>query len=136
MSNVPDLYNQEEKDGATYADSLIFEDAVVEKIAGLAARDVKGILAMKGSFISGLTENFRSEDVTKGVSAEIDEQNVVIDLKIILEYGASAPDIFAQLKEHTREQLKHMTGLILRELNVYVVDVMSRREYEQQATRE
>ena len=116
-----------------YADTLSFDDAVIEKIAGIAAREIKGILDMKGNFISGITENFSSgPNPTKGISADIDEDEVVIDLKVILEYGASAPDIFEHLKKHIREELGLMTGLRLRELNVRVVDVMTRKEFDQE----
>lgn len=117
----------------TYADSLTFDESVIEKIAGMAAREIGGILDMKGNFISGLTESFSSgPNPTKGVSAEVDEENVALDIRIILEYGASAPTIFEQLKGHIREQLTLMTGLNLRELNVRVVDVMTRKEWEKQ----
>lgn len=122
---------QQPEEVKTYADSLTFDESVIEKIAGLAAREIGGILDMKGNFISGLTESFSSgTNPTKGVSAEVDEQNVSLDIRIILEYGASAPSIFEQLKSHIREQLGTMTGLNLRELNVRVVDVMTRKEWE------
>ncbi len=124
---VPQGENQE------YADSLTFEGAVIEKIAGISAREIKGILDMKGNFISGITENFSSgPSPTKGISADISDKDVTIELKMILEFGASAPDIFEQLKKHIREQLDHMTGLHLRELNVRVVDVMTRKEFDKE----
>lgn len=117
-----------------YSDSLTFDDAVIEKIAGIAAREISGILDMKGNFISGITENFSTGvNPTKGISAEINENDVIIDVKVILEYGASAPHIFEQLKKHIREQLETMTGLNLRELNVRVVDVMTRKEFDKES---
>lgn len=120
-------YNQTVEDSYT----LSFDDSVIEKIAGISAREIRGILDMKGNFISGITENFTSGlNPTKGISANIDGKNVVLELKIILEYGASAPDIFAQLKEHIRTQLEKMTGMYLKELNVRIVDVMTRKEFD------
>ncbi len=119
-----------------YSDTLSFDDAVIEKIAGICAREIKGILDLKGNFISGLTESFSAgPSPTKGISADINEQDVVLDLKVILEFGASAPEIFEQLKTHIREQLTTMTGLELRELNVRVVNVMTRKEFDKESNK-
>ena len=38
--------------------------------------------------MSGLTDRFRStEDITKGINAEVGEKQVALDLKVIVEYG-------------------------------------------------
>ncbi len=70
---------------------LTFEDQVIKKIAGIASNDVKGILSMSGGFMSGLTDRFRStEDITKGIDAEVGERQVALDLKVIVEYGKTS----------------------------------------------
>ncbi|MDO5713618.1 MAG: Asp23/Gls24 family envelope stress response protein [Tissierellia bacterium] len=114
-----------------HEDSLTFDTSVVEKIAALAAREIKGILDLKGGLLSGFTENFGAYDVTKGVDAEVGEKEVIINLKLILEFGQSAPRIFDDLKQYIGQQLKQMTGLTLVELNVDVVDVMTRKDFDQ-----
>lgn len=132
--NLPDAYNKDELEGQAYTDTLSFDDSVIEKIAGITAREIPGILDMKGNFMTGITENFTSgPNVTKGISAEVKERDVSIDVKLILEFGASAPEIFAEMKDRVRSQLQQMTGLNLRELNVRVVDVMTRKEYDKQS---
>ncbi|MED4116429.1 Asp23/Gls24 family envelope stress response protein [Priestia megaterium] len=67
----------------THQNTLTFEDQVIKKIAGIAANEIKGILSM-----SGLTDRFRgTEDITKGINAEVGEKQVALDLKVIVEYG-------------------------------------------------
>ncbi|WP_214722375.1 Asp23/Gls24 family envelope stress response protein, partial [Exiguobacterium sp. s192] len=67
---------------------LTFEDQVIKKIAGISSNEVQGILSMSGGFMSGLTDRLRStEDITKGVGAEIGEREVALDLRVIVEYG-------------------------------------------------
>lgn len=112
-------------------DTLVIDDAVIEKITGIAAREVTGILAMKGSLMSGFASSFSgTANPTKGVTATVDGGNASIELKIILEYGASAPEVFEKVKVLVRDQVLHMTGLHVSDIQLRVVDVMTRSEYD------
>lgn len=114
-------------------DTLTFDDYVIEKIAAIAARDIPGVLELKGGFFSGITEAFASntDTNTQGVSVEVDENNVVVDLKAILEYGQSAPRIFTKVKQTIKEKVKEMTGLNVTAVNMKVSDIMTEKEFNQ-----
>ncbi|MEJ9307000.1 Asp23/Gls24 family envelope stress response protein [Priestia megaterium] len=121
----------------THQNTLTFEDQVIKKIAGIAANEIKGILSMSGGFMSGLTDRFRStEDITKGINAEVGEKQVALDLKVIVEYGKNVPAIFSEIVNNVKKSVHEMTGLEVVEVNMHVEDVMTRSEFEAKTDRD
>ncbi|MFI7388758.1 Asp23/Gls24 family envelope stress response protein [Streptomyces sp. NPDC049813] len=103
-------------------------DGVVEKIAGLAARDVDGVHAMG----SGLSRTFGAvrdrvpgggKSVSRGVKAEVGEVQTALDLEIVVEYGVSIADTARAVRENVIVAVERMTGLEVVEVNIAVSDV-------------
>ncbi len=124
---------KEEREEEKRTSVLSFDDYVIEKIAAIATREVPGVLALKGGMFSGITDVFASstDTNTSGVSVQVDEKNVYVDLKAILEYGQSAPRIFSKVKETITHQVANMTGLNVIAVNMKVEDIMTRKEWEE-----
>ncbi|MET8570945.1 Asp23/Gls24 family envelope stress response protein [Streptomyces sp. NPDC004783] len=103
-------------------------DGVVEKITGMAARDVAGVHAMG----SGMARTFGamrervpggSRSVTRGVKAEVGEKQTALDLEIVVEYGVSISDVARDVRENVVAAVERMTGLEVVEVNIAVSDV-------------
>ncbi|WP_171110143.1 MULTISPECIES: Asp23/Gls24 family envelope stress response protein [unclassified Streptomyces] len=115
----------------------IIADGVVEKIAGLAARDVVGVHAMG----SGLSRTFGavrdrvpggSKSVTRGVKAEVGEVQTALDLEIVVDYGVSIADVARAVRENVIAAVERMTGLEVVEVNIAVSDVKLPEEEEEE----
>ncbi|MFD7697205.1 MULTISPECIES: Asp23/Gls24 family envelope stress response protein [Streptomyces] len=116
-------------------------DGVVEKIAGMATRDVEGVHAMG----SGLSRTFGAmrdrvpgsgtASVTRGVKAEVGEKQAALDLEIVVEYGVSIADVARDVRENVITAVERMTGLEVVEVNIAVSDVKLPDEEEEEPER-
>lgn len=132
MTEFTEISNEENIIGNLdeHTNSLTFDDKVIKKIVGFAACEIPGILAMSGNLLAGLTDMLKSsDDPTKGISVEVGKKQVAIDMKVICEYGRNIPEIFGQVIDRATSAINEMTGLDVVELNVHVVDVLSKDEF-------
>jgi uncharacterized alkaline shock family protein YloU len=117
-------------------------DGVVEKIAGLAAREVDGVYAMG----SGLSRTFGAvrervpggagRSATRGVKAEVGEVQAALDLEIVVEYGVPISEMAGDVRENVIAAVERMTSLEVVEVNIAVSDVkLPEEEDEEPETR-
>jgi uncharacterized alkaline shock family protein YloU len=103
-------------------------DAVVAKIAGLAARDIPGVFDM-GTGISRRVGQLRSlipgstDAMSQGVAVEVGEREAAIDLNLVTWYGQSIVDVTEAVRRNVTGQVEGMTGLRVVEINIQVDDI-------------
>ncbi|AVK61083.1 Asp23/Gls24 family envelope stress response protein [Lactobacillus sp. CBA3605] len=112
---------------------LTFDDAVIKKIAGMASRNIDGVLSLEGGMLSNLTNRFRNEaDPTQGVDAQVGEKQVALDMTVTIEYGKDMRQIFDQICKRVQQDIEHYTGLKVIKIDVHVNDVMSKSDWQAQ----
>ena len=110
--------------------TLSIDGGVVEKIVAMTAREVDGVLQLKGNLINSLP-GLRGTDTTKGVSVEMSGDDAcTVNIAVILEYGKSAPRVFQELHDKVAGAIETMTGLKVTAVNVRVTNVLTRAEIE------
>ena len=111
-------------------DSLTYSNGVIEKIVAMATREVPHVLGMKGNLLHFVQEQLGAENLTKGVSVEVtDDNRVIVNISVIIEYGCYAPAIFEDVKERVTKRLAEMTGLEVAGINLRIEDVVTLEAY-------
>ena len=103
-------------------------DDVVQKIAGLAAREVSGVHALGGGAaraMSALRERIpgASASAGQGVSVEVGEKLAAVDLQLVVEYGVGIADLSRAVRRNVITALERMTGLEVVEVNIHIHDL-------------
>ena len=112
-------------------DSLTFSNGVIEKIVAIAMRDVPGVVGMKGSWFNRVQDALGASDTTKGVTVEVTPESAVrVNISVLIEYGAYAPQVFEDVKRAVVKQVTGMTGLEVAGVNLRIEDVLTPEEFD------
>lgn len=101
---------------------------VVQKIAGMAAREVSGVFALGGGVsraFGAIRERIPGAGTvsTSGVAVEVGEKQAAIDLDVVVEYGAGIVELARAVRRNVITAVERMTGLEVIEVNISVNDI-------------
>jgi uncharacterized alkaline shock family protein YloU len=102
-------------------------DAVVTKVAAIAAREIGGVHDLGGGVaraIGGATGRVgMGTEATRGVSVEVGSRQAAVDLSLVLEYGVSIPEVTEAVRDNVIKRIEGITGLEVTEVNISVNDL-------------
>jgi uncharacterized alkaline shock family protein YloU len=107
-------------------------NTVVAQIAGIATLEAEvegiqmggGTSAAVGDFLQSVTGSVTgSVDYSRGVSAEVGEEEAAVDLTTTIEYGQSIPQITEAARRNVINRVESLTGLRVTEVNITVNDI-------------
>ena len=115
---------------------MTFSDRVIQKIVGIATEENQGVLTVSSSTVGGLvntlTDKVRAtEDMTRGISTEVGEQQVAIDMNVACLYGKNIPEIFSAVTDRVARAVKEQTGLDVVKISMNVSDILTPDEFDQ-----
>ena len=110
---------------------LTFDDKVIQKIVGYAIENVSGLLGVDGGFVANIKNKIvNSDNPTDGINVEVGKEQVAVDLNIVMEFGHNAHDVYKELSKVVAKEIEEATSLTLVELNVEVIDIETKSEFE------
>ncbi|MBO0410471.1 Asp23/Gls24 family envelope stress response protein [Enterococcus hulanensis] len=110
---------------------VTYDDKVIQKIIGVAIEQIDGLLTVDGGFFSNAKEKLvNTDDVTAGIETEVGKKQVAVDMDVVIEYGRDITDVAEKIRKVIRDEVAKMTHLDVIEVNIHVVDVKTKAEFE------
>ena len=102
-------------------------DAVVTKVAGIAAREVPGVYALGGSSaraIGNVTQRVgMGANRGQGVSVEVAEGQATVEVTVVVEYGESIPQVTETIRGQVVKRVEAITGMTVAAVDITVDDL-------------
>lgn len=103
------------------------DNTVVTKVAGVAAREVRGVHNLGGGAaraLGSVTQRVGvGDERTQGVSVEVGEREAAVDLTVVVDYGESIPQVSQAIRDNVIKRIEGICGLRVTEVNVAVNDL-------------
>jgi uncharacterized alkaline shock family protein YloU len=106
--------------------TTVINNSVVEKIAGLAVRDIPGVYALGGSAaraLGAIREALTSTDLSQGVSVQVGESEVTVELSIVAAYPTPLHQVADDARTAVIDAIETLAGLVVTEVNVTINDI-------------
>ena len=100
-------------------------DEVVSVIAGIAAEEIDGIIALPQGVVNNISQILKGKknNLGKSVKVTLVEDKAVIDLSVAVEYGVKIPDVVNSVQENVKKTVETITGLSVEAVNISVQNI-------------
>ena len=101
-------------------------DGVVEKVAGIAAREVAGVHDLGNGAaraIGAIRNAINAQDRGQGVKVEVGEKQVAADIVLVAEYPVELQKLADEVRASVTDAISTVVGMEVTEVNVTISDV-------------
>lgn len=112
--------------GTGVGGTTTIDDSVVAKVVGLAVRDIPGVYGLGGGVarvLGAVRDAVGSTDLTQGVSVEVGETEVAVDVSLVAEYPVPLGQIADAVRAAAATAVEELVGMRIAEVNVTISDV-------------
>lgn len=101
-------------------------DGVVAKIAGIAIQEIDGVYALGGGAaraLGNLREKVGQKDLTQGVSVEVGQTQVAVDVTLVVEYPHPLQQVADNARDAVYTAVEDLVGMEVTEVNITITDI-------------
>jgi uncharacterized alkaline shock family protein YloU len=101
-------------------------DGVVAKIAGIAIQEIEGVHALGGGAaraLGTLREKVGQKDLTQGVSVEVGQTQVAVDITPVVEYPHPLQQVADNARDAVCTAIEDLVGMEVTEVNITITDI-------------
>ena len=111
--------------------SIIIDEEVLAKVAGMAALECYGVVGMaQTNMKDGFVQLLTGDSLTKGIKVETKDESVIMSFHNIVEYGTNIQTIADNLISNVTYQVKDMLGVTIEKINVFVEGIRTEKQSE------
>lgn len=101
--------------------TITIKKDVIAQYAGHVAATTAGVIGMAGfSIKDGVYKILKRESLRKGVDIDIENNELIINFHIFVNYGVRIPVIANNIIDNVMHTIKSYIGLSVKEINIYV----------------
>jgi len=105
--------------------NLRVSEEVVAAIAYKTILEIPGVFEVNGNIIDELTNMLGSKSKikskrTRGIKVDFDNEQIVMDTYLTVEYGVKIPDIAWDIQDKVKKTLEENTGMKVKAINVHI----------------
>lgn len=119
--------NKNHKEYVSRSDELgniHISEEVLAAIAAAAALEVEGVASLSANLGSDLAELLGKKNLTKGISIQLEEEKVTVELSILMAYGNTIPEVGKAVQDGVKNAVESMTGLEVAGVNVNISGIV------------
>ena len=96
----------------------------------------KGVSTARTGVAEGITNLFSKNNYAKGIKVEINEDTVVLDIFINVEYGYRINQVAKEVQLAIKKEIETMTDLQVAAVNVHVLNIVQDKEKDKDKDKE
>lgn len=101
---------------------------VISLIASMAVSEVQGVADLTAGFTGDMLEKVGVKSPGKGIKVQLGENEVLIDVYLIVEYGVVIPELAKEVQRKIKLSVETMTGINVTQVNVHIQGVNFQKE--------
>jgi uncharacterized alkaline shock family protein YloU len=103
-------------------------DDVIGVIGSIAAAEIEGVKSLSGTFSEEIMSVMGKKSFNKGVRVEMENDVILIELSVIVDYGTKIHEIAKQVQENVKIAIESMTGFKVSAVNVFVEGINTKAD--------
>lgn len=112
--------------GSASRGTTVIDDAVVEKIAGIAVREVPGVHDLGGGAaraIGAIRSRLNATDRGQGISVEVGEKQAAVEVTVVADYPVELSRLADEIRRSVVDAVESLVGLEVTAVDITITDI-------------
>lgn len=110
--------------------NIKISDEVIVSLVYTAVTKVDGVAEMSGGIPDSISNIISKNSLSKGIKVSSNEQEIIIDIYITVNYGVKIPEVAWNIQESVKKEIENATGISVNAINIHVQGVVLNKKVE------